>query len=96
MTAIAIQSSGTSIPLVYDKELKFYIEFFLGVELLKNTRSFDLHFDLLRQKFDDFYFESKIPFYTKYQFINAIKAIDKYTIKVHKVFDLYKISKTDC
>lgn len=82
---------GTPIPLVYDNELRFYIQYFIGMELLKNTMQYELHFDSLKEKFDSFFVGTKIPAYTKYQFILALQAIEKYTIK--KRFDLYKISK---
>lgn len=84
---------GTQIPLVYDKELKFYLQFFIGMELLKKTRSYEVHFETFKKKFEDFYLDSKIPPYTKYQIINAISAIDKYQIVKH--LDLYKFRKIE-
>lgn len=85
---------GTQIPLVYNKDLSFYIQWFIQMELLKNTTQFELHLNTLLEKFNFWLLGTPINAFTKYQFINALMAVnidDKITVV--KQFDLYKISK---
>ena len=94
-TATLDKNMGTSIPLVYNKDLSFYIQWFIQMELLKNTTQFELHLKTLLEKFNFWLLGTPIDAFTKYQFINALMAVntdDKITVV--KKFDLYKISKT--
>ena len=86
---------GTQIPLVYNKDLSFYIQWFIQMELLKNNNCYAIHLDILLEKFNFWLLGTRIDAFTKYQFINALMAVntdDKITVV--KKFDLYKISKT--
>lgn len=82
MNTTAIKN-GTQIPLVYDKELKFYIEFLTGMEILKHESYLQLQFTDFLHLFRAYFEETNIPAYTKYQIINAISGITKYDVKIN-------------
>ena len=77
--------------MVYNKELKFYLEYFFAQDLLKETINADIHFEAILQKFKKYYLHSDIPEYTDYQFVIALQFIDKFQVVKH--LDLYKIRR---
>ena len=73
-------TKGTSIPVIYDNELKFYLEFFIGMEYLKQTKNSVNKINFFLDKFRKFYSETDIPFYSKHQILIALRNITKYDI----------------